>query len=613
MSVNRCWPSSPPDSIIRSPAPTMRSNMDWALLTLLTRSSGISMPDLAMIPVRKITRSLVTTKWVVAQRPYRNTSHTAVPTISTSVTTESHFCTSPSATTKTPARRAPATRPGRRQARRTTTSADADRRRRSRCRSASSSGMAWASRLLASAVGQLRLSARDGLYGQARCAVNVDSRGRLRRPAVALTTDRAMWDFAAISRLPASASVEAAVPCAAPRPARHRGLRAPDDGRPLVFYGHGIGHGMGMSQYGARGAALARLFEQRRSSPRTTRARIVATVNTTGRLDVCCSPTARGPRATVTVDADAVSGSPRSGGITAADSSPCNARARHGGSSASGPRTRLVDGAGRVRFNRSRQPASRSAAGTPAGSSPSARTGTAHCSLVRRLKYDAESVLRRRWPSRRPPELLHQQRRREHGQVPVRSRRGARLVAGAAQRAQAIAARTFAIRLARPLRPTPADQYYGGYDPARDSPRSPWRRAVDDDERHDHRRLKRPPDRSALLGVDGRVHRGSAGTSGASDAVPVPAAPSTTADGTRRRPIRTSGGSRRSATRRIADEFGFDRVTAMSVAGRGTTARHRGVRITGRIAGDTVTRYVTGWDVRQALGLPSPGFLIVTR
>ena len=55
---------------------------------------------------------------------------------------------------------------------------------------------------------------------------------------------------------------------------------------------------------------------------------------------------------------------------------------------------------------------------------------------------------------------------------------------------------------------------------------------------------------------------------------------------------------------RIADEFGFDRVSAMSVARRGTVARQRGVRITGRIAGDTVTRHVTGWDVRQRLALP---------
>ena len=42
MSVNLDAPSSPPDSITRSPAPTNRSKIDWLKLTLLTRSSGIS-------------------------------------------------------------------------------------------------------------------------------------------------------------------------------------------------------------------------------------------------------------------------------------------------------------------------------------------------------------------------------------------------------------------------------------------------------------------------------------------------------------------------------------------------------------------------------------------
>ena len=65
-SVNRCWPPSAPDSMSRSPAPIMRSNTDWLKCTLLTRSSGISMPLLATTPWRKMTRSLVMTKFVVA-------------------------------------------------------------------------------------------------------------------------------------------------------------------------------------------------------------------------------------------------------------------------------------------------------------------------------------------------------------------------------------------------------------------------------------------------------------------------------------------------------------------------------------------------------------------
>ncbi len=66
-SVKRWRPSWPADSISRSPAPMMRSKMRWWKLTLLTRSSGISMPFLANTPWRKITRSEVITKCVVRQ------------------------------------------------------------------------------------------------------------------------------------------------------------------------------------------------------------------------------------------------------------------------------------------------------------------------------------------------------------------------------------------------------------------------------------------------------------------------------------------------------------------------------------------------------------------
>ena len=76
-SVKRCWPCSEPDSISRSPAPASARSIDWPKCTLSTRSSGISMPALAITPWRKITRSLVTTKSVVsaahvpAQQPQR--------------------------------------------------------------------------------------------------------------------------------------------------------------------------------------------------------------------------------------------------------------------------------------------------------------------------------------------------------------------------------------------------------------------------------------------------------------------------------------------------------------------------------------------------------------
>ena len=64
MSVNSWRPSSPPDSMRRSPAPIIRSRIDWLNITLFTRSSGISIPFFARTPSRKISRSLVITKFV---------------------------------------------------------------------------------------------------------------------------------------------------------------------------------------------------------------------------------------------------------------------------------------------------------------------------------------------------------------------------------------------------------------------------------------------------------------------------------------------------------------------------------------------------------------------
>ena len=98
MSVNRCCPASPPDSISRSPAPSMRSNTVWLNKTLLTRSSGISIPDFAKTPLRKMIRSLVMTKFVVAHLAYRATSQSAAATISTIAIHPTTLPTSPSST-----------------------------------------------------------------------------------------------------------------------------------------------------------------------------------------------------------------------------------------------------------------------------------------------------------------------------------------------------------------------------------------------------------------------------------------------------------------------------------------------------------------------------------
>jgi peptidoglycan hydrolase-like amidase len=58
----------------------------------------------------------------------------------------------------------------------------------------------------------------------------------------------------------------------------------------------------------------------------------------------------------------------------------------------------------------------------------------------------------------------------------------------------------------------------------------------------------------------------------------------------------------------LARRFGFDSVSAWTVAKRGSAARLNGVRITGIRNGKTVTVSFTGTQARGKLGLRSPGF-----
>jgi hypothetical protein len=60
----------------------------------------------------------------------------------------------------------------------------------------------------------------------------------------------------------------------------------------------------------------------------------------------------------------------------------------------------------------------------------------------------------------------------------------------------------------------------------------------------------------------------------------------------------------------LAAKLGFSQVSAISVPRRGDPARVGGVKVTGVRHGAAVTTYLEGWDVRQALGLLSPGFTV---
>jgi stage II sporulation protein D len=60
----------------------------------------------------------------------------------------------------------------------------------------------------------------------------------------------------------------------------------------------------------------------------------------------------------------------------------------------------------------------------------------------------------------------------------------------------------------------------------------------------------------------------------------------------------------------VASRLGFSQVSAISVARRGSDARVAGVKVTGVKQGQLRTTYLEGWDVREAFGLLSPGFTI---
>lgn len=63
------------------------------------------------------------------------------------------------------------------------------------------------------------------------------------------------------------------------------------------------------------------------------------------------------------------------------------------------------------------------------------------------------------------------------------------------------------------------------------------------------------------------------------------------------------------STASLAKAFGFTSVSSWTLARRGTAARLHGVRITGKRAGQTVTVAFTGTQVRGKLALRSPGFI----
>jgi stage II sporulation protein D len=63
----------------------------------------------------------------------------------------------------------------------------------------------------------------------------------------------------------------------------------------------------------------------------------------------------------------------------------------------------------------------------------------------------------------------------------------------------------------------------------------------------------------------------------------------------------------------LAARLGFSSISTVSVPPRGAESRVAGVKVVGIKGGALTTSYVEGWDVREALGLLSPGFTIAMR
>lgn len=186
-----------------------------------------------------------------------------------------------------------------------------------------------------------------------------------------------------------------------------------------------------------------------------------------------------------------------------------------------------------------------------------------------------------------------------------------------ALKAQAVAARTYAAKRAgRVLQPTPADQNYTG-----------WKKETEGSSGQYGARWK-----SAVDATSGQVVAQVGG--GLIDAfysssmggytederyvwgVEAPwlrAVDDSRWDVASSNPAEKRSWARAFSWAQVASKLGFQSISAISVPRRGSAARVAGVKVTGVRGGAVTTTYLEGWDVRQALGLLSPGFTISTR
>ncbi len=188
----------------------------------------------------------------------------------------------------------------------------------------------------------------------------------------------------------------------------------------------------------------------------------------------------------------------------------------------------------------------------------------------------------------------------------------------AALQAQAIAARTFAAKRAdRVLLPTPADQNWTGWKKETEGPDGVWGRAW----------------MAAVDATSGAVVADAA-TGGLIDAFYsssmgghtederyvwgveasfLRAVDDSAWDAASSNPAEKRSWAVGTSWEKLARTLGFTSISTISVPPRGSDARTAGVKVVGVRGGRLTTSYLEGWDVRQALGLLSPGFTVAVR
>lgn len=376
--------------------------------------------------------------------------------------------------------------------------------------------------------------------------------------------------------------------------------------KPVVFRGSGSGHGLGMSQYGARGAGLlgCSATEILTTYYRGARRASIAVPSSIGVWML-----ESGTSATVMVESDSTRSATvrwrQKQRLVAVQSEGTTWTLRQTGSIVT-----LIDHTGRTRFSKT---------------APGQSLIADHSGVVVRLRTFAGSTLRidrrNKWDYARfdytAAGLDAQQWFRDNAEGPAMNKYlyGVAEIPptwpAATQQAQAIAARTFAVRVNRVLYATSRDQYYAGHNPVQDAPTSAWRRAVEattgsvmvDG-------YGRPIEAfysasAAGFTEDNRYVWGGSGVSYL-QAVDDSAWANASSD-----PY--AQWSTSFTKSEIATAFGLTSVSTVTVGAKGTASRLQGVRITGEDDGVTVTRSYTGGNVVQRLGLRSPGFEITTR